>query len=79
MHSKKLNSIILKDLQAAGRQGGLGGIEIIEGVVLADEEWTVANVSELQILHRHFACAHQILGLDNCDAEDQPERHLKKV
>lgn len=44
VHNKKLNGIILKDLQATGRQGGLGGIEIIDGVVLADEEWNAANV-----------------------------------
>ena len=43
--SDKLNAIILKELQAAGRQGGLAGIELVEGVVLADEEWTSANVS----------------------------------
>ena len=41
--NKKLNSIVLKELQNAGRQGGLAGIEIIDGVVLADEEWTSAN------------------------------------
>lgn len=45
VHSEKLNGIVLKELQAAGRQGGLAGIEIIDGVVLADEEWTAANVS----------------------------------
>lgn len=45
VHSEKLNRIILKELQNAGRQGGLTGIEIIDGVVLADEEWTAANVS----------------------------------
>lgn len=45
MHSEKLNGVVLKELQAAGRQGGLAGIEIIDGVVLADEEWTAANVS----------------------------------
>lgn len=44
VHSKKLNGIILKDLQVTGRQGGLSGIEIIDGVVLADEEWNAANV-----------------------------------
>lgn len=45
MHSKKLNRIVLKDLQNAGRGGALCGIEIIDGVVMADEEWTSANVS----------------------------------
>ena len=34
---------MLKELQASGKQGGLQGIEIIDGVVLADEEWTTAN------------------------------------
>ncbi|KAI4108754.1 MAG: hypothetical protein L6R37_000918 [Teloschistes peruensis] len=43
VHSKKLNSIVLKEMQAAGRQGGLNGIEIIDGVVMADEEWNAAN------------------------------------
>jgi long-chain acyl-CoA synthetase len=41
----KLQNAVLKELQAAGKSGGLCGIEIIEGVVLADEEWTPANVS----------------------------------
>lgn len=44
VHNKKLNQIVLKELQAAGRQGGLTGIEIIDGVVMADEEWNAANV-----------------------------------
>ncbi|KAL8830542.1 MAG: hypothetical protein Q9191_001365 [Dirinaria sp. TL-2023a] len=43
VNNKKLNTIVLKDLQNAGRQGGLSGIEIISGVVMADEEWTSAN------------------------------------
>lgn len=45
VHDEKLNGIVLKELQDAGRKGGLTGIEIIEGVVLADEEWTAYNVS----------------------------------
>jgi long-chain acyl-CoA synthetase len=44
-HSAKLQAAVLKELQQAGRQGGLSGIEIIEGVVLANEEWTPQNVS----------------------------------
>ena len=42
----KLNAIVLKELQAQGKKGGLAGIEIIEGVVLVDEEWTPQNVSQ---------------------------------
>ena len=45
VHDKKLNSIVLKEMQAAGKDGGLAGIEIIDGVVMADEEWTPQNVS----------------------------------
>lgn len=49
VHNKKLNIIVLKELQAAGKLGGLEGIEIIDGVVMADEEWNAANVST--VLH----------------------------
>jgi long-chain acyl-CoA synthetase len=45
VHDKKLNEIVLKELQKAGREGGLSGIEIIDGVVLSEEEWTAHNVS----------------------------------
>lgn len=45
VHNGKLNSIVLKELIAAGRKGGLAGIELIQGVVMSDEEWTPQNVS----------------------------------
>ncbi|KAK5118513.1 hypothetical protein LTR62_003028 [Meristemomyces frigidus] len=47
--NKKMNEAVLKEMQAAGKKGGLTGIEMIEGVVLSDEEWTPQNVS-LRIL-----------------------------
>lgn len=50
VHNKKVQSAVLKELQAAGRNGGLMGIEIIEGVVMADEEWTPQNVSFVSYL-----------------------------
>ncbi|EOA83939.1 long-chain fatty acid-CoA ligase [Exserohilum turcicum] len=43
VHDKKINSAVLKQLQEAGQKGGLAGFEMIEGVVLADEEWTPQN------------------------------------
>ncbi|KAI1470792.1 acetyl-CoA synthetase-like protein [Daldinia caldariorum] len=54
VHDKKVNSIILKELQNTGRAGGLSGIEIIEGVALSDEEWTPHNglVTAAQKLNR---------------------------
>lgn len=45
VHNEKLKSIILGQLQTAGRAGGLKGIEIVSGVVMSDEEWTPQNVS----------------------------------
>jgi long-subunit acyl-CoA synthetase (AMP-forming) len=42
---EKLNGIVLKEVQKAGRESGLAGIEIIDGIVMADEEWTPQNVS----------------------------------
>ena len=45
VHNEKLNGIVLREMQQAGKDGGLAGIEIIDGVVMADEEWTAANVS----------------------------------
>ncbi|KAI9678467.1 MAG: long-chain fatty acid-CoA ligase [Trizodia sp. TS-e1964] len=43
VHNEPLQAIVLKELQAAGRKGGLVGVEIIDGVVMVDEEWTPAN------------------------------------
>jgi long-subunit acyl-CoA synthetase (AMP-forming) len=50
-HNEKLSDIVLKQLQDVGRRGGLKGIEVIEGVVLADEEWTPENVSFPRVSH----------------------------
>jgi len=43
-HNEKVNAAVLKEMQSTGKRGGLAGIEIIEGVVLSDEEWTPQNV-----------------------------------
>ncbi|EME79022.1 uncharacterized protein MYCFIDRAFT_198907 [Pseudocercospora fijiensis CIRAD86] len=53
-HNEKVNNAVLKAMQDAGKRGGLSGIEIIEGVVLADEEWTPQNglVTSAQKLNR---------------------------
>jgi long-chain acyl-CoA synthetase len=62
VHDKKLNSIILQEMQKAGRQAGLAGIEIIDGLVMADEEWTPQNVSDTVVLAHHTILT--ITGLD---------------
>ncbi|RVX72134.1 hypothetical protein B0A52_04732 [Exophiala mesophila] len=53
-HDKRVNSLVLKELQKAGRGVGLSGIEIIDGLVIADEEWTPQNgfISPAQKLQR---------------------------
>ncbi|MCJ1434154.1 long-chain fatty acid-CoA ligase [Xylographa pallens] len=43
VHNEDLNTIVLKQLQEAGKAGGLAGLEIIDGVALADDEWNPAN------------------------------------
>lgn len=41
---RKLRAVALKEIQGVGKNGGLVGIEIIDGLVLAKEEWTPQNV-----------------------------------
>jgi long-chain acyl-CoA synthetase len=45
VQNKKLEAAVLQELLAAGKRGGLGGIELIAGAVLVPEEWTPQNVS----------------------------------
>ena len=43
--NNKVKNLVLKEMQSVGKKGGLAPFEIINGVVLADEEWTPQNVS----------------------------------
>lgn len=61
VHDPKVNELVLKEVQKAGKDGGLQGIEIIDGLVLADEEWTAQNVSFLDVLES-FALTKPNLG-----------------
>jgi len=63
VHDKKLNDIVLKEIQNQGKQGGLAGIEIIDGVVLVEEEWTPQNVSARSRKHVMSALANELQGL----------------
>lgn len=45
VHDEKMKLIVLKELQSAGKAGGLQSIEMIDGVVMSDEEWNPQNVS----------------------------------
>ncbi|KAL8800048.1 MAG: hypothetical protein Q9182_005448 [Xanthomendoza sp. 2 TL-2023] len=39
----KLHQLALKEIQDVGKKGGLVGIEIVDGLVMAKEEWTPQN------------------------------------
>jgi long-chain acyl-CoA synthetase len=54
VHDDRVNTAVLKQVQEAGRKAGLAGIEIISGIVLAEEEWTPQNVSG----HAQDICSH---------------------
>jgi long-chain acyl-CoA synthetase len=45
--NKNVKAEVLRDLVEVGKQAGLGGMEIVSGVLIVDEEWTPANVSTL--------------------------------
>jgi hypothetical protein len=45
MQDEKVEAIALHSMQDVGRKSGLRGIEIIDGIVLAEGPWTPENVS----------------------------------
>lgn len=53
--SDDVHVAVLKDLQATGKKAGLAGIEIIDGVVLSDQEWTPENVSSHHPIDKNHA------------------------
>lgn len=62
VHNRKLEAAVHQELLAAGKRGGLGGIELVAGVVLVSEEWTPQNglVTAAQKLNRRAILAkHQ--------------------
>ncbi|KAK2738355.1 long-chain fatty acid-CoA ligase [Onygenales sp. PD_40] len=67
VHSSKLNGIVLRELQNAGRAGGLKPFEIIDGVVLSDEEWTPQNgyITAAQKLQRKKIYKHFEKDIDH--------------
>jgi long-chain acyl-CoA synthetase len=54
VHDQKLTALVLQELLAQGKKGGLAGMEMLHGVVMTDEEWTPQNglVTSAQKLNR---------------------------
>jgi long-chain acyl-CoA synthetase len=76
VHNEKLKQIVLQQLQAAGRAGGLRGIEILNGVVLSDEEWTPQNVSTTRAIWTVNVANDTSIGLyDRCAEAPAQEDH----
>ena len=72
VHDRKLNGLVLKEIQKAGREGGLAGIEIVDGVVLAEEDWNPQNVSTRHEMHLSSADS-AFPGLYHGGTEDSAE------
>ena len=56
----RVKALALKEIQDEGRKGGLVGMEIVDGLVVAGEEWTPGNVS-FQFFFSLFVCAFSLL------------------
>lgn len=67
VHNQKLTSIVLSQLLQQGKKGGLGGIELLHGVVMTDEEWTPQNglVTSAQKLNRKGIVANHKKEIEN--------------
>lgn len=78
VHDEKLNRLVLKEVQKAGRDGGLAGIEIIDGIVLADEEWNPQNVSNQRDLYIKRLLT-LVPGPNDCGTEDPEEENPGEI
>lgn len=62
----KIVALALKEVIAAGKKGGLGGIEIIQGLILVHEEWTPQTqfLTSAMKLKRRVIVDHYKKGID---------------
>lgn len=72
-HEKKLKNAVLNELLKTGKSQGLGGIELLLGVVFVDEEWTPQNgfVTSAQKLQRKKILASVQKEVDELYASNQ--------
>jgi long-chain acyl-CoA synthetase len=79
VHNEKIQRLVLQQLQSSGRAGGLRGIEIVNGVVLSDEEWTPQNVSATPPLTNIDLILTIIIGLHDCRSEVAAQEDREQV
>lgn len=71
---------VYKQLLDAGEKGGLSGIELIQGVVLADEEWTPQNVSYFnRSCHDERVLTFDLTEPSNVGSKTEQTRDLAEV
>jgi len=72
VHNKQVQGAVHKELLRVGRAAGLVGVELLDGVVLADEEWTPANglVTAAQKLNRRLILQKHQKAVDEAYARN---------
>ncbi|KAL8929882.1 MAG: hypothetical protein Q9208_001026 [Pyrenodesmia sp. 3 TL-2023] len=73
--NEKVREAALRAIQEEGRRGGLVGIEIVEGIVFAGEEWTPQNgfVTSAQKVNRRAILKEYQSDVDRAYAAKEPE------
>ncbi|KAI4185084.1 MAG: hypothetical protein LQ346_005990 [Caloplaca aetnensis] len=79
--SEKLREMALRAIQEAGRRGGLNGIEIVENIVVAREEWTPQNgfVTSAQKVNRKAILKEYQTDVDKAYAQKEPDFLVKRL
>ncbi|KAI9795075.1 MAG: long-chain fatty acid-CoA ligase [Peltula sp. TS41687] len=72
-HHSKLQQIVTTELQTVGRKGGLASVEIVEGVVMDEEEWTPQNgmVTSAQKVNRRGILQRNKQAVDRLYARNE--------
>ncbi|KAJ3482489.1 hypothetical protein NLG97_g7556 [Lecanicillium saksenae] len=76
MHNdRRVCSLVLADLQAAGRRAGLSEMEIVIGVVITEEEWTPPSglVTATQKLNRRAIRERFKVEMEQCFKRSAPK------
>ncbi|KAL8755644.1 MAG: hypothetical protein Q9184_004737 [Pyrenodesmia sp. 2 TL-2023] len=79
--SEKVREAALRAIQEEGRRAGLVGIEIVEGIVFATEEWTPQNglVTSAQKVNRKAILKEYQSDVDKAYAEKECVKEMLRV
>ncbi|KAI1826726.1 acetyl-CoA synthetase-like protein [Xylaria intraflava] len=70
-HNKRVREAVQRDLIGVAKKAGLGGLEMISGVVIVEDEWTPANglVTATQKVNRRALGNHYKAQIQECVKE----------